>query len=460
MTTPSETAHELVVRLGPCLALGPRASTPLFDLASVLSALSARDLPPVDAILRSTSFTFKDGWYDLTPTTVSQFAKRPEGWSLIALAGSHRSGFVRQASVRALGQLRDGRAVPYIVLRLNDWVPEVRQAAQAALTGYLSPSFGSALVDALPLIFGLEHQRRADHAGLVAWVLQFLRSPACKEALAIGCGSHDRDLRRLCLRMAAGAGVEDREKVLGAALSDPDPTIRAWAVDSLGADFANEWARNLAGRALADRSVQVRRVALRLMAQVLTPSDARKAVEEALLDENSSARWQARIIRLAQGPIDLAEFYRRALSNASTPAQLRGALLGLGESGTQDDRALVLPFVDSDRVGVRRAALRALSGIEPIETTELFWAALLDRQPGVSKEGLRALQIRVAHVLPHSLLTLVGAGKMPAHARRNALSLGNGLSKWESLPILLEAAGSNATAVAERGLRMLDGWHA
>src|SRR6185369_11285928 len=100
----------------------------------------------------------------------------------------------------------------------------------------------------------------------------------------------------------------------------------------------------------------------------LPEAEALLLLEEALLDENTSARWQARILRIARGPVDLAGFYRMALSTAASPARVRGALLGLGESGARGDVALVKPYLEAERPSVRRAALRALADLEPVST--------------------------------------------------------------------------------------------
>ena len=460
MPTPVEYARELVTRLRSCLAEAPRVSGALAELGSTLSGVPTAALPSVDEALRSLSFRYGDGWDDLTPAEVARFAAVPDGagWAFVSVVASHPSGFVRQAALRALGRAREGRGLPFIVLRLNDWVAEVRQAAQAALACYLSPGFASALVAALPLVFALQRQRRSDHGPIVAWVLNLLRTPPCREALAAGRRSDDREIRRLCHRLASETSDADQTVILEETLADPDPAIRVEAVRRAGRTLADPRARELAARVLRDRSVQVRRVALQYLAGALEPEDVRGLTEAALLDENSSARWQARILRLQHGPIDLAEFYRRAVSSAPTRARLRGALIGLGESGTKDDIARVVPHLQADETSVRRAALRALAGLEPSSTTEVFLSALTDDRPGVSREGRRALEPRLGHVPFQRLEAVVQPVEMPAHVRQNALSLASHLSKWESLPLLLEGAGSTDRAVAGRGGMLLDGW--
>jgi hypothetical protein len=186
--------------------------------------------------------------------------------------------------------------------------------------------------------------------------------------------------------------------------------------------------------------------------------EAVRLLEEALLDENTSARWQARILRIARGPLDLAGFYRTALFTAATQSRVRGALLGLGESGTRGDVALVKPYLEANRPSVRRAALRALADLEPVSTIGPFRAALSDTLPGISKEGRRALEPRLAHVPFAVPAALISSEDAPSHSRRNALSLASHLSKWDGLPLLLEGCGSADGEVAGRARMLLGGW--
>jgi HEAT repeat protein len=209
---------------------------------------------------------------------------------------------------------------------------------------------------------------------------------------------------------------------------------------------------------LSNRSGQVRNVALRSLADLLGPEQLRPLAERALLDESATARWQARMLRIPLGAFDLAEFYRQALAKASTNGRRRAALLGLGESGKREDIPLVREHLLAAPISVRRAALRALGGLEASTTVQPFLVALSDTQPGLSKEGRRALATRVDHVPLALLAAMVRSPELPAHARRNAASLAGQLSKWDALPLLLEASRTAEPEVASRGLALLRGW--
>jgi HEAT repeat protein len=457
--TPREYAQELLASLRSCLAEEPTASSHHEHLAACLERIPVRLLASVDATLReSFSMYSPDGWPQLGPREVASFVWGQRTWVLLAVAASHRSGYVRQAAVRGLAASADGRALPYVILRLNDWVSDVQAAARTALEALLRPEFAAHLVSAQPLLWALERQRRASHADLVRRVFTLLRSESFQPAVRAGCLSPDRDLRRACYEILLQSEGVERAPLLRDALTDREPAIRYWAIRQVAKAFPEPWTEPLTARALIDRSVQVRRVALTTLAPRLSPEHARRLIEAALVDVNTTARWQARVLILQQGPCDLADFYRRALTTASSPARLRGALLGLGESGTRDDLSLVSSYLGAERLSVRCAAIRALADLEPLMTTAPFLEAMVAPQPSVSREGRRALEPRLSHLPAATIGTMIIGQHFEAHVRRNALSLANELSKWEALPLLLDGCADSNKMAAKMALLLVDAW--
>ena len=456
---PREYAADLLGGLRACLAKGPSAFGPMENLGNVAERVPASALSAIDTVLRESFAEYqRDGWPDLGLLEIANFMGIPQAWGVMAVAASHRNGYVREAAVRGLAASSDGRVVPYLLLRLNDWVEQVHVATRAALEVLLQPAVAPDVISALPIVWSLTRQRRADHGEIVSRVLAFLRSPECAPAVRAGCGAPDRDVRRACFELELTGGQRQAADVLSEALADPEPAVRLWAARQVAQAFPAIWAELLARRALADRSVQVRRVALVALAPTLSDDQATTLLEAALLDTNTSARWQARALVLQRGPFDLAAFYRRVLSAASQPAMVRGALLGLGESGTADDVALLMPSLSADSLGVRCAALRARADLEPLSSIEPYLVALKLPEASVSREARRALEPRLAHVGVASLHEFVVDQALPPHTRRNALSLAKGKSKWERLPVLLDACGDPDETIANMALLLVDGW--
>jgi hypothetical protein len=85
---------------------------------------------------------------------------------VIALASMHKSGFVRERAVRLLAGRRDGGELPLLLVRVNDWVAPVREAAGAAVRARLQPAYAVHFVRCLTLVEDLGGERRASHQAL------------------------------------------------------------------------------------------------------------------------------------------------------------------------------------------------------------------------------------------------------------------------------------------------------
>jgi hypothetical protein len=163
--TPREHATELLAALQACLATRPGARAPAERLAEAIGQIPVRLLPVVDVALRERLSDYRDdGWPSWDFPELRRFVRVPGGWAIMAVAASHRNGYVREAAVRGLAESRDGRAVPYLLLRLNDWVNQVRAAAREAIEVFLQPAFASDIIAALPVVSALVRRTRADHA--------------------------------------------------------------------------------------------------------------------------------------------------------------------------------------------------------------------------------------------------------------------------------------------------------
>ncbi|WP_269631230.1 hypothetical protein [Pelomonas sp. BJYL3] len=91
--------------------------------------------------------------------------------------GRSGNGYEREAAVHALAALRTGEAIPSLLARANDWVPEVSHAARRALTGLMSPEHVPHWLACLEQIVALQRATRVDHRALLQGLRSLLGSP-------------------------------------------------------------------------------------------------------------------------------------------------------------------------------------------------------------------------------------------------------------------------------------------
>ncbi|MET0208399.1 MAG: hypothetical protein ABW220_05125, partial [Burkholderiaceae bacterium] len=203
------------------------------------------------------------------------------------------SGYERQEAIDMLGRLRAPAALPGLVARVNDWVPQVRDAAIRAVRGYLTDEHVDAWPAALPALIRLVDARRADHGPLLTEVSQFLaderRMPAVRAAT--------RDASRFVARWVAdlewscASDGERQRAVLSDGIRSPDIVIAMAAVKRLPWMTDQDARQALTRTACEARLPAVRAEALR---QWLTlPVEATPMIEAKCFDRTSGVRMVA-----------------------------------------------------------------------------------------------------------------------------------------------------------------------
>lgn len=367
---------------------------------------------------------------------------------LYGLASCHGNGFLRQAGVERLASYRTGQELPFLLLRVNDWVGPVRTRALDAIRVRLTPTDAAAFVRWLPLVLRLEHTARWSHEDLVTDVEALLSLPASEAALRAGTRSPDRSVRRACYRLFL-AKTPPPDDVLKQALGDPDPTQRLVAARMLP---PGPGIRSLLLRLTRDRFPPIRATALWDLADRF-PDEAEALLESALFDPSVSIRWVAR--RRLGADRDFAPVYRQAIEGPA--ASLQAAISGLGETGKAADAGVLLPSLTHSSAKIRRAAVRALGKLTKGEHVAAFERALRDHAPSVSAEARKALLDRPGLVAPEHLWDLF-LREERRHVRQNVLLLLDRTSKWDRLVYLLQACADGDAEIAAQALLRTGKW--
>jgi hypothetical protein len=304
-----------------------------------------------------------------------------------AVATCHHSGFVRERAVRALSDhCHDGSELPFLLLRLNDWVPQVRFVAASGVKGRLTPSYARHWVRSLGLLDRIQGGRRGDQQWLRVPVEVLLQRDEHRGAIEEGLRTGTLGVRRACVRIAAG--TESFGGLLRLALEDADPVTSSRAADELCKVLMGEPLREVL--VIMQRgNAKTRALALETACQRF-PDQARAAVRAGLLDRATSVRELARFRwqKMRLGDLDFATFYREELALERGEAFV-AALRGLAETGTVNDAPTFLKYLGDRRARVREAAVVGLGRCDGQNQSDRLVAALSDPNLGVAKAALR-----------------------------------------------------------------------
>ncbi len=399
--------------------------------------------------------TAASAWLHLKPKDLKEFWRLPNAVSVIGVASCHGSGFIRDAAVNELEKSLDGSELPFLLVRLNDWVGVVRESATTAVLHRIRRDYATHFLRHLRLVFRLRSCGRSQHERIVSAVTALFQEPGSAPVLRQGLLSSDRWIRRESLRMAITAKSSQSTVLLKEMLSEADPIMRLWAARNILSSLDDAELMPLLSVLVHDRFMPVRCEALNILVQ-RSHANARKALDDALLDNHLSVRSLARHwIRIQQPEFNFASVYRQSLDVRSARRQ-RSAILGLGETGKPSDAEATITFLNAPLVSTRKAAIRTLAALDGDRYVTQFITALTDEHPGLSNEATRALVTRKG-VSTEQLQLLFRTESLP-HVRKNIFKLLTNQSFWARGVFLFEALRDQDEYIVELGRRAFRDW--
>jgi HEAT repeat protein len=398
---------------------------------------SPEDWRRLDVSMRWHSGYSPPGFPKITPQSLDALAHfEKHQCLLLGLASMNGNGYVRQEAVRRLTLLSDGE-LPFLLMRLNDWVKEIRQDALDACIARIQSGYAARYLAALPLVLVLAAAGRNDFRDFIASVERLLTRSECRPVLLNGFFSPDPVIRRASFRSALTSADEDAEILFEQALLSRDPVVRRNAARLLRDRPSGDSVQI----ALLDRLSRDPLAAIRSEYLILCskkyPECADLALRDALLDPHPSVRSTARYYLCQREIVDFAAFY---LAAAETPdvSHLAAAIAGLGETGNAVDAAKIVDFLDHPTARVRRAAVVAVGRLNGEAEIPRLLHALHDESARVARAAREALVPHVHLVSDEALWSTFKEANLP-HSHRIVLSLMYALPNWRAFALLLQA---------------------
>jgi HEAT repeat protein len=422
----------------PILVSGTRAQ--VLAAAQVIEALlsraAAQDLASIDESMRRSDYG--EAWR-LEPRELAKWVGPGEpGILLLQLSSFHANGFVREEAIRRLSLIRDGSELPYLLLRLNDWVPQVRHAAHGAVLDRLRPDYTASFVKALALVVRLQEARRADHSDVLEGISRLLAGPAARHPMIATMSSSSKEVRRASFRFLTEGKSDELPEILLASLRVADPVIRLWAARAAAASLDRDQLREVLDAFSLDPSAPVRQEVLRAWITSF-PADGTEKLVSGLLDNSAAVRAEARFHLGKTTNLDLAQCYRDAMAT-NRASVLVAAMSGLAETGSSVDADKLVPHLSHPLAKVRKTAVRYLIRLGGDQYLDMVVPTVLDVSSGVSNQACKAVEAYAARIGATCLWALL---EKPAagHVGKNLLRLLAALPKWESIVYLVRAVG-------------------
>ena len=418
-------------------------------LRETLDSLSFDGIVRIDAQIRqTTSMEWSINWCDLnisnffTPQMDAQDKR-----ALTIFASFNPNGFIREQAVKLL-QSHDG-TLPFIMLRLNDWVSQVRQAASTAFSYRLQRLSGGELLAALPFAEKLKWGGRGSHAEYTNSFFLLLTAPEHLPDLMIGLESKEVRTRKICVNALFGVSPPRIELALERLTCEPEPFLRATIFRKLnGIGHCLDDAVDVF---LRDRYPLNRMLAFQYLLDTNTDG-VYDVAKNLLLDKSAAIRETAQKIIHEQTPeFDFRAFYLDSLGQSTT-----AAIYGLGEKGQKDDTAVLSGYLDDNRVSVVKSSMASLMKLDGERYNGPITGMLDDPRVGVAKTA-RNLVMKM--VLPdYEKVKEIFSTTRYEHTRLKCLDILFAAPKWSRIIHMLEALAYDDEQIREKSLVAIKRW--
>jgi len=375
---------------------------------------------------------------------------------LLGIFACHADGYTRESALRALDDCNTGEELPFLLLRANDWVENVRTAAVNLLHKRIRAEYVPHFLRFLPLVLRLRRAGRLNHPATSERIQELFALPSACSQLEEGLVSKDAMIRRFCYGVALR--TDDGNRLLGItrrALSDSDLQISLNAVKALSLAPASTDLRELIEQTLRSATPQLRLSALRLATEKY-PEFADAECRRALLDRNSGVRQQAQFYLLKTGGLNVCDYYAGMLRTA-TPRTLPKVIAGIGEVCAKPQISLLEPHLSSPRSEVRLRAYRAIAQLDRNHPVDSFLKGLGDDSMRVVRAAAVFLRKR-ANSVGGERIWGIHAKLTRARQRMWTLFLVAGLTKWDSCYFLMRGLNDIDVEVSTLARKYLERW--
>lgn len=355
--------------------------------------------------------------------------ERKEDRKYVLILGTfHPNGYFRERCMEELA--KENGALPYLMLRANDWAKPVREKAFFLLDSYIVSCSMEEILSSMPVLEKLKNSgRRSDEQmqGLENRIFAHLEQILKREGWR-NVWSEDFSVRKALYRMTIGQGILSIEQMDEWLRKEKNSFGMTMLIRGILAH--RDCTLKRAAAYLTYPNARIRKCALEYRYEHL--KESWPGLAAMLLDPGRGVRDYASYILEKHTNLDIREYYLSHLGDERPDY----AILGLSEYSHRENVAALLPGLEHPIRKVQKYTLLALGRQEDFEDEELLWKYLLDEQVDISKAAYISIQKRGFYP---------GAGKLyhayrtseKEHQKRYLLRLILRENSWSRLPWLL-----------------------
>ena len=365
-------------------------------ITTLYNQIKSKDLVWIDEDIRRNSYLNYQLTESLYGSDTKQIASKLINMNIaskyeqafLSILSSNSNGYVREAALKLLIE-KDYDCLNVLILRSNDWVPQIRIYANTKLWEKWNDFSILALLNSIPLAERLLLKTRIDNSELVKSIKKRIKSVEGTDLLFDKLTGEDYILARYAYQYLS---EDDSQlaKLVNACTKHTDVVIRANTLKLAKQNFQGDVLKDILDTMIDDPSTMIKRNVLYGYLE-LFPNQSVEILKKTLFDKAKSLREFARFYLNEKGINSFADLYRTKLKCADSK-ELFGIISGLGETGNPDDFENIKKASRDNKPSIKAAALQAAALLKPEGWTKLILEKLehgLPAEVKIAKEALK-----------------------------------------------------------------------
>lgn len=420
-----------------------------------VNSINVGQLMKIDKMFRlNNAYDWTYDWRSKRPEEfLHPLMSESEKVTILGLSSFHPNGYLREKAVKGLCKTRTGDEIPYLLIRINDWVGEVRNLSKESFLKRINPKNAKNLVNNLPLVFRLKDCSRDEYDDIIDAVVSMLSSNECSSVLMDGLNSNDAKVRLCCYKIIIQTRTLDNKNMINHLIKEKNSFVRLFVLRKVQETMTCDEFRDISQFLLKDNLAQIRMIALEAL-HSFNLQGSIPALENGLFDRSPCVRELSRYLLRKHDDYDFASVYRNAIDEKE---EMYGAICGLGETGSAEDAKYIVDFLDSDSIRIVKSAMNSVARLSLEEYKKTLISFLNDWRPGVSKTSRRILYKEIDSMDAENIHDIFKQTEYD-HARINACILLCSLGKWDSINYILEACDNSNDEISNIGQCELEKW--
>lgn len=334
-----------------------------------------------DRFRETTSMEWSIDWKNFDIKSIRTENAEDRLWFL-RLGTFHPNGYYREKCIR---EIKDDRAfLPYAILRLNDWVKEVRAAAEEtclSVTEFSAPE----IIGFLPY---LEKVKKGDRANnrTVAEIEKTIVESASKHPVPIDkifIRQNDEKTRKTVYRFLASNKILSKEDVNSIISMEKSGQIQNLLMTILIEKY--DLSITELDEYLNSKSVNIQKKALEQKYNLL--KGYWDGLENLLLSRSFKVREMTRYILEKHTEIDAKAYYVEHLESACKKVCIQG----IGECGTAQDAETIKPYLEDSDPGIVKVSMHAIALLLKEDAIGIYRRFLPDSRESVAHQAYKEI---------------------------------------------------------------------